>query len=197
MEREILEIKGLGRWVLDEEADKFRPIYNNFKNISSDDSLLQEMIETLIVSDLRFSVDEIVYMFRAYRAFGYFKSKEIVSSISYPTRLRRVHGIMHFRFYFAPCPILKYLKRVSIRIDNEVDNSYYNFDAIKEFVKSDEFVKEILSGKYGQFDGGATFLEGSGQMVLERLIDKFIESIPKDERFRNAPRVQGRKLRGL
>ena len=183
MEREILEIKGLGRWILDEKADKFRPIYNNFKNISSDDSLLQEVIETLIVSDLRFSVDEIVYMFRAYRAFGYFRSNEIVSSIPYPSTIKITYGIMYFKFYFAPAPMLKYLKRVSMRVHSS-DDSYFDFDTMKEFVKSDEFVKEVLSGKCGQFDGEATFLEGSGQMVLKGLVSKIVESISKDERFR-------------
>ena len=68
------------------------------------------------------------------------------------------------------------------------DDSYFDFDAMKEFVKSDEFIKEVLSGKYGEFDGGATFLEGSGQMVLKGLVSKIVESITKDERFRKHTR---------
>ena len=183
MKREILEIKGLGKWVLDEEADKFRPIYKNFKNLSPTDSLLQEVIETLITNDLYFSVNTIALMFNAYRAFGYFRSNEIVSSIPYPPTLKITYGIMYFKFYFAPGPIFKYLKRVSMRVHSS-DDSYFDFDAMKEFVKSDEFVKEILSGKYGEFNGNATFLEGSGQMVLKGWISKFMESIAKDERFR-------------
>ena len=183
MKREVLEIEGLGRWVLDEEDDKFRPIYKNFKNLSLSDSLLQEVIETLIVNDLYFSVNKIVLMFNAYRAFGYFRSNEIVSSIPYPPTLKITYGIMYFKFYFAPAPMLKYLKRVSMRVHSS-DDSYFDFDAMKEFVKSDEFVKDILSGKYGEFDGEASFLEGSGQMKLKGLVSKIVESITKDERFR-------------
>lgn len=87
---------------------------------------------------------------------------------------------------------------VSMRVHSS-DDSYFDFDAMKEFVKSDEFVKEILSGKYGEFDGNATFLEGSGQMVLKGWISKFMESIAKDERFRKhvATNVQTRRLGSL
>ena len=105
---------------------------------------------------------------------------------------------MYFKFYFAPGPIFKYLKRVSMRVHSS-DDSYFDFDAMKEFVKSDEFVKEILLGKYGEFDGNASFLEGSGQMVLKGLVSKIVESITKDERFRKhvTTNVQTRRLGGL
>lgn len=184
MRKEVIDVNGLGKWILDEKSDKFKPLYKNFKNLSTADILCQNMIEDLRFHNLRYSTWWLSILVNEFRSLGHcYISGEVSSLIN--TGNGKC-GYLYFKFRFHPVPILKYLNSafVGLAFSSSPAEMGINFNEIKKHVTSDKFVEEILSGKYGDFDKEGCMFEEIGQKAMLKWVDGFSNIINESDRFR-------------